>query len=223
MGEYNFQKDLAKAKKTELEAMLLMTHFNLGTELQKTVGKGTTFVQTIVTTNKPDGSYFKTYDFVVTNQYIIDGAGLRSVQIPVEVKEDFYCAKSGNVAIEYRCRNKASGIRKTEAKVWLIKAHQPEPTKPIWVLVPTKTLLDYINADVPPPSRTGGDRGSGTEMYLIPFSTLLGLPHVSAFSSIELPSFVEPIKDYEEYMLHINPNTNYEDKPEWLKNFHLKT
>lgn len=56
--------------------------------------------------------YFRGYDIFIPE-----------VDIKVEVKSDRLSKKTGNIAIEYGCNNKASGIITTEADYWGLIAY----------------------------------------------------------------------------------------------------
>lgn len=92
--------------------------------------------------------------------------------ILIEVKEDFYHKKSGNIAIEFESRGKKSGISVSKADYYFIKAHYNTG----WVLysILTSELKDliksqkYCNIIL-----NGGDRGSKTCFYLFKLNDVL--------------------------------------------------
>lgn len=103
----------------------------------------------------------KEYDFTVQFR---GGEGWKC-----EVKEDFYCRRSNNVAIEFTSRGKPSGIVTTTADVWVIVAHQKDgkhvyclKTVVLRWLIATKRYRK-VHEDA-------GDRGSRTGIYLFPIS-----------------------------------------------------
>lgn len=53
---------------------------------------------------------FKEYDFIITRH---------DIEYKVEVKSDRLSAKTCNLAIEYECSNKPSGINATTANFWM--------------------------------------------------------------------------------------------------------
>lgn len=59
-----------------------------------------------------------------------------------EVKEDFTCMKTGNIGIEYSCRGRKSGIFRTEADFYIIKAHKKGGFD--LVLITVNVLKDMI-------------------------------------------------------------------------------
>ena len=54
---------------------------------------------------------FKPYDLLITQE--------DDTQLKVEVKADFMACKTGNIAVEWECNGKPSGISSTEADVWV--------------------------------------------------------------------------------------------------------
>lgn len=94
-------------------------------------------------------------------------SGARAI---IEVKENFKCKTTGNVAIEYTSRNKPSGITTTRADYWFIVAHlDPEPK---YILISVKKLLQLIADKHYIREVGGGDYGSNTRMYLFPVEAL---------------------------------------------------
>jgi len=78
----------------------------------------------------PEG-YFKPYDFIT------DG------DTKYEVKCDRLGYKTGNLAIEYECNNKPSGISTTEADYWIYFIISPDKTD--CYKIPVSDLLNLIN------------------------------------------------------------------------------
>jgi len=70
------------------------------------------------------------------------------------------CSKTGNVAIEFKCRGKPSGIcsTKSDAIVYVI-------ANDIYIIKTQllQVLILYLN----PTAVSGGDKGSDTGMYLL--------------------------------------------------------
>ena len=64
-------------------------------------------------------------------------------EIKIEVKADRMMKKTKNVAIEYRCNNKDSGIRTTEAKYWAIFEVIDDETYNLYI-IPTKVINEFI-------------------------------------------------------------------------------
>ena len=51
------------------------------------------------------------YDLIITKN---------NIETKIEVKADLKCQFTGNIAIEYSCNNKKSGITTSEAKYWVV-------------------------------------------------------------------------------------------------------
>jgi len=97
MSNYSFHKDLARAQNTEdFVAKLLQKHF------------GKSFIKL------EWGGASKYFDYELVTTFL---------KVRLELKEDFYCKKSDNLAIEFMSRGKDSGIATTKSKFWLIMAH----------------------------------------------------------------------------------------------------
>jgi hypothetical protein len=95
MGNYNFKKDLAKANKTEKEIAV--------------------FLEKNSDTQVIEFNNDYRYDLKIINP--------KGEVKTIEIKEDFYCKKSGNIAVEYYGKNKLSGISVSEADIWIYKVH----------------------------------------------------------------------------------------------------
>ena len=85
--------------------------------------------------------------------------------ISFEIKTDVYVDKNndtGNLVVEYECRNKPSGISVTEADYYVY--YMPKLNE-VWNIHMDnlKHLIENNNFY----SATGGDKGSNTKMYLI--------------------------------------------------------
>ena len=145
MGFYSFHKDLKESKKTETEFYHLMW--------------GGYFSKLPLDVRKRAGN-FKDYDFEVDFPKKTE---------TFELKEDFYCKKSGNVAVEYESRGKESGIKASKAMWWVYKLHLPEKPSDtcVWVLWRKANLLKEVLKEKHP-CKEGGDKGSRTKMSLIP-------------------------------------------------------
>jgi len=136
VATYNFDADLATAKATEQRlADYLVKRY--GMEL---LGIGSN----------------SDYDLLMQTK---DGK-----QFSIEVKEDFMCEKTGNVAVEYWSRGKASGISVTVADYYFYVIHEPLrltvnsiKTDLLKRLIITKQYFSEVS---------GGDAGSDTKNYL---------------------------------------------------------
>lgn len=89
----------------------------------------------------------------------------------VEVKEDFSCAMTRNIGVEYSCRGKDSGISNTKANFYLYKIHEPDGTLSIY-WIKTKDLKRMIKDGLYHRTVNGGDEGSNTKCYLFYLSTV---------------------------------------------------
>jgi hypothetical protein len=103
---------------------------------------------------KPDG-YFPYYDFK-----IFKSNGHTSTY---EVKADMLILKTGNIAIEYMCRGKLSGISLSTAKYWAIFAYTGN--KYTLYKIPSKALKKLIDKKKYKKNICGGDDGV-SKMYL---------------------------------------------------------
>lgn len=83
----------------------------------------------------------------------------------IEVKEDFMAAKTGNIAVEYECRGKPSGISVSKSDIYAYLIHESEKKQSL-VLTDVKKLKEAINKRMFYREVTGGDAGSNTRMYL---------------------------------------------------------
>jgi hypothetical protein len=86
----------------------------------------------------------------------------------VEIKEDFMCAKTGNVAVEFESRGKPSGINSSQADMYIYVIHTAQGIK--YLALHTKTLKRIITHGDYFRSVTGGDEGSETKSYLFKYS-----------------------------------------------------
>jgi hypothetical protein len=134
LGVYNFNIDLPNAEKiTDLFEQLLK--------------------ESGYTVQRAPNHYFPDWDVKATHP--ISGRIMT-----FEVKFDEMSSQTGNVAIEYECRGKPSGIKITKAICWV------QYFDDAFHIVMTETLKTRIPIisfrDV-----TGVDPGSNTKMYLI--------------------------------------------------------
>jgi len=82
----------------------------------------------------------------------------------VEIKEDFGANRTGNIAIEYSCRGKDSGITVSQADFYLYKVHTSSGIKHF--MMRTETLKRAIREKKFFRSVNGGDKGSNSLCYL---------------------------------------------------------
>ena len=85
--------------------------------------------------------------------------------ITIEIKEDFSCARTGNVGVEYECRGRASGIEVSKADFYIYKVHQPDGKKGVSV-IQTPQLKKMIENQEYFRTVVGGDPGSFSKNYL---------------------------------------------------------
>lgn len=148
MGHYNFARDLENAKLTEKEVSnLLFKH--LGRNPSNTI---------IVF---PPKGKFQAYDVKFRNTDTKE-------EITFEIKEDFYCSRSGNVAFEYESRGKPSGLVTSTADYIVYKVHTKDDV--LYLLFKADKLKEFLSRLSLKEARfvTGGDKGSNTRMLLIP-------------------------------------------------------
>jgi hypothetical protein len=93
------------------------------------------------------------YDFIVK---------YKGEELSYECKTDFY-KDTGNLFVEVRCRGKESGISVTKAD-WFVTYFTK--TKELWY-IKTIDLKELIELVPHPRTKNSGDKGSGTEGYLI--------------------------------------------------------
>ena len=138
---YDFKQDLEKATKTEEEVAKWLTD------------KGHEIIE-------------------LNNDYRYDiKTKLKSGDIVLlEVKEDFMCKKTGNVAVEFQCRGKPSGIAKSEADYYVYKVHTAEGEE--LFSISKQKLLNLIDTEQYHTIKVGGDSGSETKMYLFSIDTV---------------------------------------------------
>jgi hypothetical protein len=77
--------------------------------------------------------YFKEYDLIITK----DGK-----ETKIEVKSDKQGSRTGNLAIEYECNNKPSGITTTEADYWIYFIVHPDREEVF--KIPIEDLRDLV-------------------------------------------------------------------------------
>lgn len=91
-------------------------------------------------------------------------------QFSIEVKEDFMCEKTGNVAVEYWSRGKASGISVTVADYYFYVIH--EPLRLTVNSIKTDALKNIIITKQYFTEVSGGDAGSDTKSYLFKLNVI---------------------------------------------------
>lgn len=143
MGLYNFRDDLPVARLTEKEvAKLLEERYNA-----------------------------EILEFGVTKKHDIK-AKIRGKEYTFEVKEDFYCKKSGNVAVEFESRGKLSGIQTSESDFYIYKIHTKDHGIK-FILIKTEDLKKIIEEKRYFRVVNGGDTGSNTMNYLFKYDVFI--------------------------------------------------
>ena len=138
MGSYDFKIDLAVAKTTEQEiSELLHRYYGVITK---------------------EFSNHKRYDLLVLSKK-------NPLGVTIEVKEDFQCGRTGNMALEFSSWERPSGITTTDAEFYIHKFHMRDgleywitKTSELKMLVSEKKYSRIVN---------GGDKGSNSMNYLI--------------------------------------------------------
>ena len=141
MANYDFGKDLVNAKKTENDISTKLVDW-----LKDKVDISVTLLEE---------SDHSRYDL----KYDIGG-----VIKTFEVKEDFMCKSTGNVAVEFHSRGKDSGIAVTEADFYVYRIHQNDGV--FDYIMPVKELKRIIDEEKYFRVVNGGDVGSNTHCYL---------------------------------------------------------
>ena len=158
MTNYSFRKDLDRSKATtELAKYILENNEDTWFDRQ----------------SKEEGWFVNDVNDRTCDFHLLTAPGGRDIL--VEIKEDFYCQKSGNVAVEYECRGKFSGILTTEADFWLYRIHVPPDGESLWVITPTNKIKEAIDKKLWTRHVTGGDYKSNTKMYLFPLAVFQSL------------------------------------------------
>lgn len=138
MGNYNFRMDLAIAKESEREVCSVLETKHKW----EIIGRNDTYA----------------YDILAKKD---------DKEVSFEVKEDFMCYKTNNIAVEYESRGKPSGISITESQYYVYVIHRPAgkeflslSTDKVKKLIADNKYFRVVN---------GGDKGSNTMMYLFKY------------------------------------------------------
>lgn len=91
----------------------------------------------------------------------------------VEVKRDFKVSESGNVAIEYRCWHKRSGISATKALWWAIILDGTRYGHEVVILIKTDRLKAIAKYWYAQGMKTHGGDDNASEMVLVPVGQLV--------------------------------------------------
>ena len=96
--------------------------------------------------------YFKEYDLIITKD---------NNETRIEVKSDRHASKTGNLAIEYECNNKPSGITSTEADYYIYFIVHPDRDETY------KIPIDDLKNLVKDCRKVSGGDGNRSKMYLL--------------------------------------------------------
>lgn len=99
-----------------------------------------------------DTKYRKEYDLIIYKN---------DVMIKIEVKSDRQASRTGNLAIEYECNRKPSGISSTEADYWIYFIVHPDRDE--CYKIPIHDLRELVKDCY---KVSGGD-GMRSKMYLL--------------------------------------------------------
>lgn len=144
MAFKNFKRDLLVAQKTEQDCANL---------LQRVKG-------------------YKTVNYNNDNQYDLQCIADDGCISTYEVKEDFSCRKTGNVALEFHSRGKDSGIAVSKADFYLYRLHRPDRTV-VHIEIPIMALKAAVAGKKYFRVISGGDAGSNTYCYLFKLEEFL--------------------------------------------------
>jgi hypothetical protein len=144
MGNYDFKRDLAVAKKTEREIAHLLECVWEDSEI---------------------------IDFEDTNKYDLLVKLKNGTNVKVEIKEDFMCKYTGNVALEFESRGKPSGISVSKADYYLYKIHHRDSV--VYTLHAIDVLRDKVKNKKYFRIVNGGDEGSNTMNYLFKYKDFI--------------------------------------------------
>lgn len=147
---YDFAKDLPIAKKTEKQ----IAQFLVDTQKMTYVGSS----DSIRGVRKSD--------------FDIRMAWPSGKQVDIEIKEDFSCARTGNVGVECESWGRLSGISISKADFYLYKVHQPDGTKRVYI-IKTELLKQMIADKKYHRIVVGGDPGSNSKNYLFTLKVIM--------------------------------------------------
>lgn len=152
---YDFHRDLAMSKKAEHQAVFLC-YMLFEDVVEHEFHKSKYYDATL---HRKDGTDFT-----------------------IEVKEDFMCRRTGNLAVEFESRGKPSGIGVTRATFFIYKLHRPKGFH--YLFFRPNALKALIKEKKYSRIVVGGDRGSNTRMYLFKIDVITAI----ATHSLEMKS-----------------------------------
>jgi len=98
-------------------------------------------------------------DYSVLKEYDLEGINKKGQRVLIEVKNDLKSSQTGNIAIEYSCNDKPSGVNATKADFWVSVG-----SSEIFILK-IKVLKDLIKKESLRRDVSGGDNKIA-KMYL---------------------------------------------------------
>lgn len=129
----HFLHDLAVGQSYEIEALKYL--------------KYDSYVQSDITKKISE------YDLILKND---------NIETKIEVKADLKCQFTGNIAIEYSCNNKPSGIATTESEYWVVFVVY-DNSENVCYKIPTKDLKKLCKNCI----RVSGGDGYRSKLFLL--------------------------------------------------------
>jgi len=86
-------------------------------------------------------------------------------EVTIEIKEDFSCARTGNIGVEFESWGRVTGIEISKADYYLYKIHKPDGTIGVYI-IKTELLKQMIADKLYHRVVVGGDVGSNSKNYL---------------------------------------------------------
>ena len=155
MPNYDFKLDFPIAQATEHEvADFLVKHY--GAE-----------ILAFENTNK--------YDILIRwplNKNFYEDGKPHYWDVKIEIKEDFIGERTGNVGLEYECRDKPSGIQTTMADYYIYKLHTRDHGIQ-FVMHKVSTIKKMIEDKLYFRIVNGGDEGSNSMNYLFKYDVFV--------------------------------------------------
>jgi hypothetical protein len=106
------------------------------------------------------------------NRYDIKMELANGKPFTIEIKEDFTCARTGNVGVEFSCRGKPSGIEVSQADFYMYKVHVTKNIQRLYS-IKTEKLKKMIEEEKYFRIVNGGDPGSNSMCYLFKLDTII--------------------------------------------------
>ena len=147
---YDFNLDLPIAKKTEKQ----IAEYLVETQNMTFIGTSDTLPNV------------KRSDFDIRMKFNQSGK-----VVDIEIKEDFSCARTGNIGVECESWGRKSGIEVSKADFYLYKIHMSSGKIGAYI-IPTKKLKQLIADEKYHRIVVGGDPGSDSKNYLFKLSVV---------------------------------------------------